>query len=85
MLRKKKIEKILNQHLSNYNVKVVDNSADHIGHNNFNGTQESHFCIMIKKINNLNESTLSIHRKINELLKDDFLDGLHALEIKIIK
>ena len=47
MLRKKKIEKILNQHLSNYNVKVVDNSADHIGHNNFNGTQESHFCIMI--------------------------------------
>ena len=40
---------------------------------------------MIKKINNLNESTLSIHRKINELLKDDFLDGLHALEIKIIK
>ena len=33
--------------------------------------------------NNNKKSKISIHRKIYELLKDDFQNGLHALEIKI--
>ena len=36
--------------------------------------------LQLKKIKRL--SRLSIHRKINKLLEEEFLSGLHALEIK---
>ena len=63
---------------------VNDVSILHKGHNNYDGKNETHFSIIINTNNKNNESKLSIHRKINELLKDEFNLGLHALEIKII-
>ena len=83
MSRKKRIESILSKNFINWQFTVIDNSAKHIGHNNFDGTQETHFCIVIKKPHSSNDNRISIHRKIYELLKDDFQNGLHALEIKI--
>ena len=83
MKRKKRIESILLKNFINWKFTVIDNSAQHIGHNNFDGTQETHFCIFIKKPFNSNDNKISIHRKIYKLLKDDFQNGLHALEIKI--
>ena len=65
-------------------VSIVDNSMEHNGHNNFNGQQESHFQIILSKNSSYKKSTLSIHKKINDLLKCEFLNGLHALEIKIV-
>ena len=56
----------------------------HKGHQNFDGNNETHFCIILNRNNQSKESKLTIHRKINELLKDEFNLGLHALEIKII-
>ncbi len=63
---------------------VKDVSILHKGHNNYDGKNETHFSIIINTNNKNKESKLSIHRKINELLKDEFNMGLHALEIKII-
>ena len=84
MNRKKRIENILLKNFNELLINVVDNSAEHIGHNNFDGNQESHFQIFInKKISSL-LTRLELHRKINELLKDEFLNGLHALEVKTI-
>ena len=83
MNRKKRIETILLKNFIDWKFTVIDNSAQHSGHNNFDGTQETHFCIVIKKPSNSNYSRISIHRKIYNLLKDDFQNGLHALEIKI--
>ena len=83
MNRKKRIENILSRNFINWKFKVIDNSAQHSGHNNFNGTQGTHFCIVIKKPFSSKENRISIHRKIYKLLKDDFQNGLHALEIKI--
>ena len=85
MNRKKRIKSILLNHFKDCVLSIIDNSMEHNGHNNFNGQQESHFQIIINKNYSHDESTLSIHRKINKLLKDEFLDGLHALEIKIVK
>ena len=83
MNRKKRIETILLKNFINWKFTVIDNSAKHIGHNNFNGFEETHFCIFIKKPLNSNYNRVSIHRKIYKLLKEDFQNGLHALEIKI--
>ena len=83
MNRKKRIETILSRNFINWKFTVIDNSAQHSGHNNFDGTQETHFCIVIKKPYSSKDNRISIHRKIYRLLKDDFKNGLHALEIKI--
>ena len=84
MNRKKRIESILINNFKFCDVSIVDNSMMHNGHNNFNGHQESHFQITLNKNSSYKKSTLYIHRKINNLLKDEFLNGLHALEIKIV-
>ena len=84
MNRKKKIESILKKNFLGWKTKVNDISILHKGHNNYDGNNETHFSIILNPNNKIKESKLSIHRKINELLKDEFNLGLHALEIKII-
>ena len=83
MNRKKRIESILFNNFKDWEIRTIDNSIKHRGHNNFDGDQESHFEIILKKDSIIKEKKLQIHRKINELLKDEFINGLHALEIKI--
>ena len=84
MKRKKRIELILSKKFSGWKFEVNDISILHKGHNNFDGNQETHFSIVLNFNNQNKESKLKIHRKINELLKDEFNSGLHALEIKIL-
>ena len=84
MNRKKKIESILKKNFLGWETKVSDISILHKGHNNYDGNNETHFSIVLNTNNKNKESKLSIHRKINALLKDEFNSGLHALEIKII-
>ena len=81
MKRKKRIDNILQNRFNFLSIEVEDISMLHQGHNNFSGKNETHFRIILQsKKENLNK--LSIHRKINELLKKEFSTGLHALEIK---
>ena len=84
MNRKKKIESILKKNFIGWQAKVNYISILHKGHNNYNGNNETHFSIILNINNQNKESKLTIHRKINDLLKDEFNSGLHALEIKII-
>ena len=84
MNRKKKIELILKNNFIGWKTVVNDISNLHKGHNNYDGNNETHFSIILNMNNQNKESRLTIHRKINELLKDEFNLGLHALEIKII-
>ena len=84
MKRKKRIESILLEKFSNWKTEVNDISILHRGHNNFDGSEETHFSIILNSNSQNKESKLKIHRKINELLKNEFNSGLHALEIKIL-
>jgi len=84
MERKKRIKTILNANFSKWKIDVLDHSAQHKGHNNFDGKQETHFLVILKSPNKINEKKIVFHRKINELLKNEFQAGLHALEVKII-
>ena len=83
MNRKKRIKNILSDYFSELKVDVFDNSKQHIGHHNFDGNQESHFQLLIKNKNKNKLNRLEIHRIINKLLKDEFDNGLHSLEINI--
>jgi BolA family transcriptional regulator, general stress-responsive regulator len=83
MNRKKRIFDMLSSFFVETKIEVIDNSIEHNGHNNFDGSQESHFQISIKFKSSKNYSRLEIHKKINLLLKDEFKNGLHALEIKL--
>ena len=80
----KKIESILKKNFVGWKTEVNDISILHKGHNNYDGKNETHFSIILNTNHKNKESKLSIHRKINELLKNEFSSGLHALEIKII-
>ena len=84
MNRKKRIEKKIKEHIKEFNIQIEDKSMMHKGHNNFDGKNETHFLIKLFKIENNKYDRLKTHRKINELLKEEFLEGLHSIEIKII-
>ena len=84
MNRKNRIENVLKSNFIGWEIEIIDNSKEHIGHNQFDGTRETHFQIILKNKINCKTSRLKIHRKVNELLKDEFINGMHALEIKIL-
>lgn len=65
---------------------INNDSALHAGHPGNNSKDgESHFSIEIASASLENLSKIEQHKVINNLLKDEFHNGLHALSIKIIK
>jgi len=83
MNRTKRIKDIMEKNFNDFSISVNDDSLAHKGHNNFNGKEETHIIIELKKKFNLDIKRLEIHKKINTLLSDEFKLGLHALQIKI--
>ena len=84
MNRTKRIKDIIEKNFNEFSVSVTDDSLAHKGHNHFNGNEETHIIIELKKKNNLDIIRLEIHKKINNLLSEEFKLGLHSLQIKII-
>jgi stress-induced morphogen len=83
MNRTKRIKDILEKNFNEFSISVINDSLAHKGHNNFDGKEETHIIIELKKKYNLDIKRLEIHKKINTLLSDEFKLGLHALQIKI--
>ncbi len=81
---KQRIEKILQENLQPQFLEVKNNSHLHAGHSGDNGTGETHFAIIIEAQELKNLSRVNAQRKINQLLKDEFARGIHALEIKVL-
>ena len=84
MNRTKRIKNILEKYFNDDTIIVKDNSHLHKGHNNFDGNNQTHILVELKKNGKLELNRLDIHRKINSLLIEEFDSGLHSLEIKII-
>ena len=83
MNRTKRIKDIIEKNFNDFNILVTDDSLAHKDHNNFDGKEETHIIIELKKKFNLDIKRLEIHKKINTLLSEEFKIGLHALQIKI--
>ena len=84
MNRTKRIKNILEKNLLEFEIKVIDDSFSHKGHYNFNGKNETHVIVELKKSSFSKVNRLEIHNKINSLLIREFDIGLHSLQIKII-
>ena len=83
MKRTKRIQDIIEKNFNEFSISVTDDSLAHKGHINFNGKEETHIIIELKKKFDLDFKRLEIHKKINTLLSNEFKLGLHALQIKI--
>ena len=78
------MEEILRRDLDASFLQIDDKSDSHIGHSGHNGQGESHYDIRISAARLQGLSLLAQHRMINDLLKEEFTSGLHAVSIKII-
>lgn len=85
--RKNLIENKLINYFDPEFLEIIDNSYLHQGHLEMQNSQnsgETHFLIKIASKKFINQSKIEIHRQINNLLKEEFTAGLHALEIKVV-
>ena len=85
MSRIERIKKILNDNYKPDHLVILDKSKEHIGHNMFDGFNETHLYLEIFSDVFKNTKLVEIHRKINLLIINEYSKGLHALEIKVIK
>ena len=83
MKRKKRILNLLNENLTDFTIEIKDNSALHANHHDFNGQIETHIQLLLKRKNQTEINRIEVHRKINNLLREEFKTGLHSLEINI--
>ena len=82
--RKKRIETIIKNNFSPKVLLVRDDSKKHEGHSQVSrNTKETHFFIKMVLKNSSNITKVSLHRKIYNLLDNEFSSGLHALELDI--
>ena len=81
--RKKIIETILNKSFSPTMLLVRDDSKKHEGHSQVSrNAKETHFFIKMV-LNNCTINKVKLHRKVYNLLDDEFNTGLHALELDL--
>ncbi|MGI4775548.1 MAG: BolA family protein [Janthinobacterium lividum] len=66
-------------------LEVIDQTPNHVGHLGQDGSLETH--ITLKIVSSSFDKMLLIkqHKIINDMLKEEFDSGLHALSIKILK
>jgi len=83
MNRKKRINDKLKKNLKNFHILIEDNSHLHKGHNNFDGKKETHILVNLFSKKKIQYNRIEIHRLINKILREEFSNGLHSLEIKI--
>ena len=81
--RKKRIETILKKNFSPKVLLVRDDSKKHEGHSQVSrNAKETHFFIKMV-LSNCTTSKVDLHRKVYNLLDNEFTTGLHSLELDI--
>ncbi len=84
-MRTKRILQILNNRFNPHKVEIIDFTNEHHGHAGQDGSSETHIRLRIGATEFEDTTLLEAHRRIQDSLKEEFLSGLHALEIHILK
>ncbi len=63
---------------------IVNESHQHAGHSSSPETGESHFRVLIVSDAFASKSRVERHRIVNDVLRDELRDGVHALAIKAL-
>lgn len=80
---KKRIEEKLRKNLNPKFLEVKNNSHLHAGHSCDDGSGETHFAIAIESAELSEMSRVGAHRRVNQILKDEFEMGMHAMELVV--
>jgi BolA protein len=64
-------------------LKIVDESYKHQGHQGFREGMITHIKIIIKAQEFVNQNKVSIHRQIYNTLAEELRSGLHAVSIEV--
>ena len=75
-------EKLLKEFNPEY-LEVIDDSSKHFGHSGYTEGKISHIEIIIKSEKFNQMSRVEIHRLINNALREEWENGIHAVSIKI--
>jgi len=78
------IEKKLKAGLTVEFLEIIDDSADHAGHIGARPGGESHFSVEVTAKEFTGLSRIDRHKLINNILKDELKNQVHALSIKAL-
>lgn len=84
MNRAQRIVKLVKDKWPNADVTLLDDSAKHAGHAGHRPEGETHYQLKIVDPAFSEMSRVARQRLVNQLLKPEFENGLHALELKIL-
>lgn len=82
-MRKERIEQKLKLALSPSQLDVVDESGHHAGHAGARPEGQTHYRVVISSPLFTGKSRVACHRMVQDALKDEFDNGLHALAIEV--
>ena len=85
MTRQDRIINLLQNALSPSVLEVRDVSHQHHGHAGWREGGETHFEVDITSPQFEGQTRVAAHRMVNDALAEELAQGLHALQIKIIK
>ena len=85
MTRQDRIINLLQNALSPSVLEVRDVSHQHHGHAGWREGGETHFEVDIASPHFEDQTRVAAHRMVNDALVEELAQGLHALQIKIIK
>ncbi len=80
-MRRQRIESCLVEHFPKQTLlEIIDESHQHAGRQG----QESHFKVLLVSDDFSGQSRVQRQRKVNEILKTEFDQGLHALTMRLL-
>lgn len=85
MTRERRIHDKLTTALMPTSLVVRDVSNQHHGHAGWRESGETHFEVDIASLEFEGLTRVAAHRLVNDALADELADGLHALQIRIIR
>lgn len=81
---KERIFRKLSDNLIIKSIEIINESQMHNGHKGYDGSGESHFKLIISCDELSNGKKIDSHRIVNNLLSEEFKNGLHALSVKLV-
>ena len=82
--RKQRISDKLKRRFSPTFIEIIDNSLAHSGHGGFDkSAKETHLFIKMKSLNFKKMNKREMHQSVYLELKEEFSNGLHALELEL--
>ena len=72
------------QELAPSDLRVVDRSADHLGHGGWREGGETHFDVLVVSVAFVGQGRITRHRIVNRLLAGLMAEGIHALSLRAL-